>query len=64
MLPIHSLRISNIDCIGRAKENKNLILDRDDLEFLFRFINKYKDSKELPVMWSCTHYFPFNSHRT
>lgn len=57
MLPIHSLRISNIDCIGRAKENKNLILDRDDLEFLFRFINKYKDSKELPVMWSCTHYF-------
>lgn len=60
MLPVDSLRISNIDCIGRAKDNKNLILDRDDFEFLFRFLNKHKASKKLPVMWSCTHYFGGN----
>ena len=56
MLPINSLRISNIDLIGRAKENQALMLDKNDYEFLFRFIEKHKDDK-LPVVWSCTHYF-------
>jgi radical SAM protein with 4Fe4S-binding SPASM domain len=55
-LGIDSFRISNIDLIGRANEHKNLILDKNDFEFLFRFINKYKNAK-IPVCWSCTHYF-------
>lgn len=56
MLEIDSFRISNIDLIGRANEHNDLLLDKDDFEFLFRFINKYKDT-EIPVCWSCTHYF-------
>ncbi len=56
MLKIDSLRISGIDPIGRAKDNKDLMLSTEDYYFLFDFIKKHSSS-ELPVVWSCTHYF-------
>lgn len=56
MLEIDSLRISGIDPIGRAKDNKDLMLDQGDYEWLFDFIKDNKNSS-LPVVWSCTHYF-------
>ena len=54
MLEIDSLRISGIDPIGRAKDNKDLMLDQGDYEWLFDFIKDNKNSS-LPVVWSCTH---------
>lgn len=56
MLKIDSLRISGIDPIGRAKDNGDLMLSTEDYYFLFDFIKKHSSS-ELPVVWSCTHYF-------
>lgn len=56
MLGIDSLRISSIDPIGRANDNENLMLDRENFEFLFEFIRRH-DYSPLPIMWSCSHYF-------
>lgn len=56
MFGIDSLRISGIDPIGRAKDNENLMLSREDYLYLFDFLKKHQFS-ELPVVWSCTHYF-------
>lgn len=56
MLGIDSLRVSNIDPIGRACDNENLLLEREDYEYLFEFIQRHSNSS-LPVIWSCTHYF-------
>lgn len=63
MIGVDSFRISNIDLIGRASEHRNLLLDKADFEFLFRFINKYKNAS-VPVCWSCTHYFGESKDRT
>ena len=56
MLGIDSLRISGIDPIGRAKDNEQLMLSREEYLYLFNFIQKHQTSP-LPVVWSCTHYF-------
>lgn len=56
-LKIDSMRISCIDLIGRAKENKDLILDQADFDYLFEFINRTNAKKELQCVWSCSHYF-------
>lgn len=56
MLGIDSLRISGIDPIGRAKDNEQLMLSREEYLYLFDFMKKHRTST-LPVVWSCTHYF-------
>lgn len=56
MLEIDSLRISGIDPIGRAKDNENLMLTKEDYFFLFDFMKKHSNDS-LPVVWSCSHYF-------
>jgi len=53
---IDSLRISGIDPIGRAEDNRYLMLGRQDYEYLFQFM-KSKEGSRLPVVWSCSHYF-------
>lgn len=56
-LKIDSLRISSIDPIGRANDNKDLILDKNDFDFLFDFIKETNKKDELHCLWSCSHYF-------
>ena len=56
MLEIDSLRISSIDPIGRANDNEQLMLNREEYFYLFNFMKEHKTTK-LPVVWSCTHYF-------
>lgn len=56
MLGIDSLRISGIDPIGRAKDNEQLMLSREEYIYLFDFMKKHRTS-QLPVVWSCSHYF-------
>ena len=56
MLGIDSLRISGIDPIGRAKDNEQLMLNREEYIYLFDFMKKHRTS-QLPVVWSCSHYF-------
>lgn len=54
---IDSLRISSIDPIGRAKDNMDLMLDKNDFEYLINFIKQSNKNKELKCIWSCSHYF-------
>lgn len=56
MMGINSLRISGVDPIGRAKDNKLISLNKDEYNYLFDFMKKHHGSK-LPVVWSCAHYF-------
>ncbi len=56
-LHIDSLRVSCIDLIGRAKENKDLLLDKKDFEYLFEFMNSTNETNQLHCVWSCSHYF-------
>lgn len=54
---IDSLRISSIDPIGRAEDNKDLLLEKNDFIYLSEFIKeKNKIKKNLPCVWSCSHY--------
>ena len=56
-LHITSLRISSIDPIGRAEDNKDLLLDKEDFLYLSKFIkDKNAIKNSLPCIWSCSHY--------
>lgn len=56
-LNIDSMRISCIDPIGRAENNKELELDSKNYKYLFEFINNTNKKNELQCIWSCSHYF-------
>lgn len=54
---IDSIRTSCIDPIGRAEDHPELILDREDYEFLFSFINRVNGTPgKMPIEWGCCHY--------
>ncbi len=55
---IDSVRTSSIDPIGRAKEHPELMLSREDYEFLFDFIEKANREGSLPIQWGCCHFLP------
>lgn len=56
-LKIDSMRISCVDLIGRAKENKELALEKKDFDYIFEFMKSTNQLKKLPCIWSCSHYF-------
>lgn len=56
-LHIDSMRISCIDMIGRAANNKELALEKKDFDYLFEFIKSTNEANHLPCVWSCSHYF-------
>lgn len=55
-LGLDSIRTSFIDEIGRAEDHKELLLDREDMEFLIKFANKMNGAKRTPIEWGCPHY--------
>lgn len=55
-LEIDSLRVSCIDPIGRANDNKDLFLDSLDFQYLIQFIENTNKLDKLPIVWSCSHY--------
>ena len=54
-LKIDIWRVINLEPIGRALENKDLMLDNNDYKRLFEFI-KEKNSSELKVEFGCNHF--------
>lgn len=54
-LKINTWRVINLEPIGRALENKDLMLDGNDYKYLFNFI-KEKNSKDLEVAFGCNHF--------
>ena len=59
---IYSWRLVNIDPIGRAAENEQLLLDATELRGLFTFIrNKRFDSgNHMEVVYGCSHFVTYD----
>lgn len=57
---ITSWRVLNVDPIGRAKDNKELLLDKDEYKYLFNFIKKKRNENIMNVEYGCSHYLGIN----
>lgn len=55
-LHINSWRILSIEPIGRANDNKDLLLDKDDYERLLNFIKNKKKASKFDVKYGCNHF--------
>lgn len=53
---IDSIRTSFIDPIGRAEDKPELLLDKEQMQWLMRFANEKNKSGGIPVIWGCPHY--------
>ena len=57
-------RVVNCDPIGRANDNKGMLLDMDDYKRLFKFIEeKQKEGKMEEVSYGCSHFLGFNGEK-
>ena len=55
-LNIKSWRVVNVDPIGRAKDNQNILLNKEDYQYLFNFIKEKRNEKIIDVEYGCSHY--------
>lgn len=55
-LNVISWRVINVDPIGRAKGNKDILLDKDDYKRLFNFIKEKREENIMNVEYGCSHY--------
>lgn len=55
-LQIDSWRIVNMDPIGRAEDNKELALDKEDYKYLLNFIKEKRKKSKFDVTYGCTHF--------
>lgn len=64
-LGINSWRIVNVDPIGRALANKDLLLNGDELRKLFDFIQqkRFDPSVKMEVTYGCSHYVTIKYER-
>ena len=56
LLGIDSWRILEMDLIGRAKDNADLLLSSDDYKYLFEFIKTNRKKSKMNVMYGCAHF--------
>ena len=61
-LDLDSWRISNVEPIGRALLNSNLMLTPDDYRFMFDFIRE-KRRDMIPVLYGCQHFLGLDYER-
>lgn len=59
-LNIDSWRVVNIEPIGRAKDNADLYLDKDDYINLLNFIKNKRKKSKFEVTYGCSHYLGMN----
>ncbi len=55
-LKIDSIRTSFVDPIGRAEDNKDLLLNRKEMMYIMQFANKVNKSGRTPIIWGCCHF--------
>lgn len=53
-------RVVNVDPIGRAKDNNDILLDKDGYKYLFNFIKEKRKLKEMNIEYGCSHYLGIN----
>ena len=54
----YSWRLTNIDPIGRANDNQELLLDFEEMEYLLNYIRekRYDNKNNMDVTFGCSHY--------
>ena len=62
-LNVTSWKVLNIEPIGRAEENRDLLLDKNDLFYLFDYIKRHraeeiKNQSGLDITYGCSHFLP------
>ncbi|MBR6089494.1 MAG: radical SAM protein [Anaerolineaceae bacterium] len=62
-LQVESWKVLNIEPIGRADSNRELLLDRDELFRLFDFIRKCRkeageNNSSMEITYGCSHFLP------
>lgn len=55
-LGIKYWRVVNVDPIGRAKDNKEILLDKEEYKYLFNFIKEKREYDDMYVEYGCSHY--------
>ncbi len=55
-LNVISWRVINVDPIGRAKGNKDILLDKDEYKWLFNFIKEKREEGIMNAEYGCSHY--------
>ncbi len=53
---IQSWRVINVDPIGNAKDNNEILLDKEDYKYLFNFIKEKREENLMSVEYGCAHY--------
>lgn len=54
---IISWRVINVDPIGRAKDNSEILLEKEDYKYLFNFIKRLREEKKIEnVEYGCSHF--------
>ena len=61
-MPIDSWRIINIEPMGRALEHPELLLTKEDYQYMFEFIRNKRIAGE-PVCYGCSHYLGLEYER-
>ncbi|MDO4467557.1 MAG: radical SAM protein [Bacillota bacterium] len=57
---VHSWRVIPIEPIGRAKEQKELLLSKEQYKTLFQFIKKNRFQKSMRMETGCSHFLGLN----
>lgn len=60
---LNSWRVINIEPIGRALSQPELLLDEDDYRKMFDFIRRNRKSTLLPVTYGCSHFLGYDLER-
>ena len=55
-LKVISWRVINVDPIGRAKLNSDILLDKEDYKWLFNFIKEKREENIMNVEYGCSHF--------
>lgn len=55
-LEVDSWRVVNVDPIGRANDNVNLLLEDKDYKYLINFIKEKREKSDFDVTFGCAHY--------
>lgn len=51
-----SWRIINVEPIGRALLNKDLMLDKKEYQYILNYIAEHQDLEDMEILYSCNHY--------
>ena len=62
-LNIISWRVINVDPIGRAKGNKDILLDKEEYKWLFNFIKEKREENIMNVEYGCSHYLDIHMEK-